>query len=281
MSKPIELAVLDMAGTTIRDDDAVNQCLRDSLQDSGIQVTRDEVNEVMGLPKPAAIQALIESKAARAPAEGQVDALHKGFVERMVMHYRTSSAVEPMPFAVQVLTELRRNQIKVFLNTGFSRPIVTAILERLGWTDSSLVDGVVASDEVRHGRPHADMIIRAMALGEVTLRDWFHVMRKEIISGLMLGCILGGIGFMRVAIWSQFSDIYGPHWFLVALTVGFALVGVVLWGSLSGSMLPFILRFFGADPATSSAPFVATLVDVTGLIIYFSLALVIMRGALL
>jgi len=167
MSKPIELAVLDMAGTTIRDDDAVNQCLRDSLQDSGIQVTRDEVNEVMGLPKPAAIQALIESKAARAPAEGQVDALHKGFVERMVKHYRTSSAVEPMPFAVQVLTELRRNQIKVFLNTGFSRPIVSAILERLGWTDSSLVDGVVASDEVRHGRPHADMIIRAMALSGV------------------------------------------------------------------------------------------------------------------
>ena len=140
---------------------------------------------------------------------------------------------------------------------------------------------LIISSGGNSGSQASMLIIRAMALGEVTLRDWFHVMRKEIVSGLMLGCILGGIGFMRVAIWSQFSDIYGPHWFLVALTVGFALVGVVLWGSLSGSMLPFILRFFGADPATSSAPFVATLVDVTGLIIYFSLALVIMRGALL
>ena len=140
---------------------------------------------------------------------------------------------------------------------------------------------LIISSGGNSGSQASMLIIRAMALGEVTLRDWFHVMRKEIVSGLMLGCILGGIGFMRVAIWSQFSDIYGPHWFLVALTVGSALVGVVLWGSLSGSMLPFILRFLGADPATSSAPFVATLVDVTGLIIYFSLALVIMRGALL
>jgi magnesium transporter len=86
---------------------------------------------------------------------------------------------------------------------------------------------------------------------------------------------------MRVAVWSQFSHIYGPHWMLVAITVGLALVGVVLWGSISGSMLPFILRRVGADPATSSAPFVATLVDVTGLIIYFSIALLIMRGAML
>jgi magnesium transporter len=106
-------------------------------------------------------------------------------------------------------------------------------------------------------------------------------MRKEIISGFLLGLILGAIGFMRVAVWSQFSNIYGPHWMLVAMTVGFALVGVVLWGSLSGSMLPFILRRVGADPATSSAPFVATLVDVTGLMIYFSIALLIMRGAML
>jgi magnesium transporter len=97
----------------------------------------------------------------------------------------------------------------------------------------------------------------------------------------MLGCVLGSIGFLRVAVWAQFSNVYGPHWILVALTVGVALIGVVLWGSLSGSMLPFVLRACGADPATSSAPFVATLVDVTGLVIYFSLALLIMRGAML
>lgn len=140
---------------------------------------------------------------------------------------------------------------------------------------------LIISSGGNSGSQASMLIIRAMALGEVTLRDWFHVMRKEIISGLLLGCLLGLIGFLRVAIWSQFSDIYGPHWLLVALTVGFALVGVVLWGSLSGSMLPFILRRLGADPATSSAPFVATLVDVTGLIIYFSIAVVILHGALL
>jgi magnesium transporter len=140
---------------------------------------------------------------------------------------------------------------------------------------------LIISSGGNSGSQASTLIIRAMALGEVTLRDWFRVMRKEIMAGLMLGCVLGVIGFMRVAIWSQFSNIYGPHWQLVAMTVGFALVGVVLWGSVSGSMLPFILRRVGADPATSSAPFVATLVDVTGLIIYFSIALLIMRGAML
>lgn len=140
---------------------------------------------------------------------------------------------------------------------------------------------LIISSGGNSGSQASTLIIRAMALGEVTLRDWFRVMRKEIMAGLLLGCVLGLIGFMRVAIWSQFSNIYGPHWMLVAFTVGFSLVGVVLWGSLSGSMLPFILRRVGADPATSSAPFVATLVDVTGLIIYFSIALLILRGAML
>jgi magnesium transporter len=140
---------------------------------------------------------------------------------------------------------------------------------------------LIISSGGNSGSQASMLIIRAMALGEITLRDWFRVMRKEIVSGLMLGAVLGIIGFLRVAIWSQFSDIYGPHWPLVAMTVGLALVGVVLWGSLSGSMLPFLLRRVGADPATSSAPFVATLVDVTGLVIYFSIALLIMRGAML
>jgi magnesium transporter len=106
-------------------------------------------------------------------------------------------------------------------------------------------------------------------------------MRREIRSGLALGCILGSIGFLRISIWSAFSDIYGPHWLLVALTVSFALVGIVLWGTLAGAMLPFVLRRAGFDPAASSAPFVATLVDVTGLVIYFSVAAVILRGTLL
>jgi len=107
------------------------------------------------------------------------------------------------------------------------------------------------------------------------------VMRREVLSGLGLGLILGSIGFLRISVWSAFSDIYGPHWLLVAVTVSLALVGIVLWGTLAGSMLPFMLRRFGFDPATSSAPFVATLVDVTGLVIYFSVAVVVLRGTLL
>ena len=126
-----------------------------------------------------------------------------------------------------------------------------------------------------------------MALGEVGLRDWWRVASRELQAGFSLGLILGTIGAIRVTVWSVIGEkyfhreIYGPHWPLVALTVGIALIGVVLWGSLSGSMLPFLLRRLGADPATSSAPFVATLVDVTGLVIYFSIAFFIMRGAML
>ncbi len=140
---------------------------------------------------------------------------------------------------------------------------------------------MIISSGGNSGSQASMLIIRAMALGEVTLRDWWRVMQKEILAGLMLGLVLGSIGFLRVAVWAQFSNVYGPHWMLIAITVGVALVGVVLWGSLSGSMLPFVLRALGADPATSSAPFVATLVDVTGLIIYFSLALLILRGSML
>lgn len=131
------------------------------------------------------------------------------------------------------------------------------------------------------GSQASSLIIRAMALGEVTLKDWWRVMRREVFSGIFLGCILGVIGFFRVVIWSQFSDMYGAHWLLVALTICLSLIGVVLWGTLSGSMLPLLLRRCGFDPAVSSAPFVATLVDVTGVIIYFSIALFVLQGTLL
>ena len=140
---------------------------------------------------------------------------------------------------------------------------------------------LIISSGGNSGSQAATLIIRAMALGEVTLKEWWLVMRREVFSGLTLGSILGVIGFFRIAIWSFFTDLYGPHWPLVALTVGTSLVGVVLWGTLSGSMLPFVLKRFGADPATSSAPFVATLVDVTGLVIYFSVAITVMSGTLL
>jgi magnesium transporter len=140
---------------------------------------------------------------------------------------------------------------------------------------------LIISSGGNSGSQAATLIIRALALGEVTLRDWWRVMRRELASGLMLGLILGTIGFVRIAAWSAFSTIYGPHWFLVAITVGFSLIGIVLWGTLSGAMRPFALRKLGFDPATSSAPFVATLVDVTGLVIYFTVALFVLHGTLL
>jgi magnesium transporter len=140
---------------------------------------------------------------------------------------------------------------------------------------------LIISSGGNSGSQASTLVIRALALSEVTLRDWWRVMRREVFSGLGLGAILGTIGFLRITVWSAFTNLYGPHWPLVALTVGVALIGIVLWGTIAGSMLPFILRRLGFDPATSSAPFVATLVDVTGLIIYFSVAVVILRGTLL
>jgi magnesium transporter len=140
---------------------------------------------------------------------------------------------------------------------------------------------LIISSGGNSGSQASTLVIRALALGELKLRDLWQVIRREVFSGFALGCILAAIGFLRISIWSAFSTIYGPHWLLVALTVSFSLIGVVLWGTLVGSILPFILRRLGFDPATSSAPFVATLVDVTGLIIYFSIGFVVLRGTLL
>jgi magnesium transporter len=140
---------------------------------------------------------------------------------------------------------------------------------------------LIISSGGNSGSQAATLIVRALAVGEVTLGQWWLVMRREILSGLALGLILGSIGFLRIAIWSQFSHLYDPQPMLVALTVAISLVGIVLWGTLSGSMLPFILKRLGLDPATSSAPFVATLVDVTGLMIYFTVAKLVLHGTLL
>lgn len=140
---------------------------------------------------------------------------------------------------------------------------------------------LIISSGGNSGSQAATLVIRALALGEVGLRDWWKVMRREIMSGLALGSILGLIGFMRVVLWSKFTDIYGPHYILIGLTVALTLVGIVLWGTLAGSMLPFVLRRLGFDPATSSAPFIATLVDVTGLVLYFTFAALLLRGTLL
>ena len=125
------------------------------------------------------------------------------------------------------------------------------------------------------------LIIRAMSLGEISSADWVRVLRKELASGLLLGLLLASIGFLRIVVWHQFTGSYGPHYLLIGVTVSSAILGVVLWGTLSGSMLPLLLRRLGVDPATSSAPFVATLVDVTGLVIYFTAAVAVLRGTVL
>lgn len=140
---------------------------------------------------------------------------------------------------------------------------------------------LIMSSGGNSGSQASTLIIQAMALGEVTIADWWRVMRREIITGLILGIILGALGFVRIATWQLFADTYGDYWIPIALVISFSLVGVVLWGSLTGSMLPFVLRKLGADPASSSAPFVSTLVDVTGLIIYFTIATLILKGVLL
>lgn len=140
---------------------------------------------------------------------------------------------------------------------------------------------LVISSGGNSGSQATTLIIRAMALGEVRLRDWWRVVRREFFSGLGLGAILATIGIIRILAWQAFFHTYGPHHMLVALTVAASLVGVVLWGTLVGSMLPFLLRRLGFDPASASAPFVATLVDVTGLVIYFTMARIFLSGTLL
>jgi len=140
---------------------------------------------------------------------------------------------------------------------------------------------LIISSGGNSGSQASTLVIRAMALGEVRLRDWWRVIRRELAAGLVLGTVLGTIGFLRITLWHAITGIYGEHYMLVALTVFISLIGVVTFGTITGSILPFILRRLRFDPASASAPFVATLVDVTGLIIYFTMASVILRGTLL
>jgi magnesium transporter len=140
---------------------------------------------------------------------------------------------------------------------------------------------LIISSGGNSGSQASTLVIRAMALGEVKLRDWFRVMCREIVAGLALGLMLGSIGFFRIVVWQAVRPIYGEHYLLIASTVFGSLIGVVMFGTLAGSLLPFLLRALRFDPASASAPFVATLVDVTGLVIYFSMASLMLSGTLL
>jgi magnesium transporter len=169
-----------------------------------------------------------------------------------------------------------------FFEAQISRAVVLALFIPL-----------IISSGGNSGSQATTLVIRAMALGEVRLRDWLRVLRRELITGLSLGAFLGAIGFARILLWEYVYQhtghgeagrapfLYTEHYFVVAITVAFSIVGVVLWGSLMGAMLPFVLRRLGLDPASASAPFVATLVDVTGIVIYFGAAMLVLKGTLL
>jgi magnesium transporter len=145
----------------------------------------------------------------------------------------------------------------------------------------SLFIPLIISSGGNSGSQASTLIVRALAVGDVKLRDWWRVFRREIVVGTLLGVLLGCIGMMRILLWPTRNKLYGTHYFMISITIACSLVGVVLFGSLAGSMLPFVLRKLRFDPASASAPFVATLVDVTGLVIYFTVASIILRGVLL
>ena len=191
------------------------------------------------------------------------------------------------PYLEMPLLKLFKKRI-VWLVVLFLGEMLTATA--MGYFEDEIAKAVVLalfvpliiSSGGNSGSQASTLIIQAMAVGEITISDWWRVLRREILSGLLLGGVLGIIGFSRVIVWSQFfPHMYGAHYLMIAFTVGVSLIGVVLWGTLSGSMLPIVLKKMGADPAVSSAPFVATLVDVTGLIIYFSVAVFFLKGLLL
>ena len=188
--KKIELVIFDMAGTTVRDDDTVNICLREALAAGQVTVTRDEVNLVMGFPKPIAIQLILERKLGQA-TDAAIQSIHEDFLWRMIHFYRTDERIEPMPHTVATMIKLKDAGVKVALDTGFSRPIVNAILARLGWDDVDLLDATVASDEVAQGRPHPDMVFRAMELTGV--KDVAAVAKvgdtpSDLLEGTAAGC---------------------------------------------------------------------------------------------
>jgi phosphonatase-like hydrolase len=158
---PIELVIFDMAGTTVNDDDGVNRSVRAALEHVGIAATRDAVNKVMGIPKPVALRQLIE-RSDKPYRVAQLEAIHRDFVERMIRFYQADPSVYEIPGASDVFRRLQDAGIKVALDTGFTRDIVDVLLSRLAWSDSALIDATITSDEVPRGRPHPDMIEKAM-----------------------------------------------------------------------------------------------------------------------
>lgn len=213
---------------------------------------------------------------AHAIQEEATEDIHKlGGVESLDAPYMKISMFEMIKkragwLLVLFLGEMFTATAMGYFQTEIERAVVLALFIPL-----------IISSGGNSGSQASTLIIRAMALGEVRLRDWWRVLGRELLAGLALGVCLGLVGLCRILIWPTREALYGPHYVLVALTVMLSLIGIVLWGTISGSMLPFLLKKVGFDPASASAPAVATLVDVTGLIIYFTVASIVLHGVLL
>lgn len=207
--------------------------------------------------------------------EATEDIQKMGGTEALDMPYLASSIGEMVRKRAGWLTALFLSEMLTTTAMGYYQDeIAKAVV-------LALFVPLVISSGGNSGSQASTLVIRAMALGEVRLRDWFRVFRRELVSGFALGSILGIIGLARVTVWEFLFHSYGAHYYLIGLTVCFSLVLIVLWGSLSGALLPFLLRRMGFDPASASTPFVATLVDVTGLMIYFTVARMVLQGSLL
>jgi magnesium transporter len=229
----------------------------------------DETQHVLGIVTvDDVIDALISEQTEDVQKFGGMEALDEPYMQiGLAAMVRKRAGWLSALFLGEMLTATAMG----YFETEISKAVVLALFIPL-----------IISSGGNSGSQATSLIIRAMALREVNLRDWWRVAARELPSGLALGGILGVIGFVRIMVW-QYAGWYdyGPNHYLVGLTVAIALIGVVLFGSLAGSMLPFLLRRVGFDPASASAPLVATLVDVTGLVIYFTVALVLLRGTLL
>lgn len=213
------------------------------------------------------LQVSVESDTEDFQNVGGVSALEEPYMETPFLELMRKRAGW---LTVLFLGEMLTASAMGFFEHEISRAVVLALFIPL-----------IISSGGNSGSQASTLVIRAMALGEVSLKDGFRIIRREIFSGLFLGSILGTIGFFRVLTWGRYFHSYGEHYVLIAFTIFFTLVGVVLWGTIIGALLPLFLKRMGADPAVSSAPFVATIVDVTGLIIYFTIASLVLSGTLL
>jgi len=228
----------------------------------------DQEGHMMGVVTSADVAGIVQEEAGEDIVKiGGMEALEGPYLEvTFAQMVRKRAGWLAILFVGEMLTATAMG----FFSAEIERAVVLALFIPL-----------IISSGGNSGSQATTLVIRAMALGEIRLRDWWRVIQREIAAGLALGTILGSIGISRIFLWHAIRGTYGPHYLVVALTIGCSLVGVVLFGTTAGSMLPFLLRRVGLDPASASAPFVATLVDVTGLIIYFSVASVILRGILL